>query len=115
MNRTLLVAFNGEPVCFAHVLLNALDMHAKGFIVKIVVEGTATKLVPELEKDGNPFRALYVQAKELNLFEGVCKACSAQMKTLEEVQNSGLTLLDEMRGHPSIGRYMTEGYTIITF
>ncbi len=115
MNKVLLVAFNGELVCFAHVLLNALDMHSKGFAVKIVIEGTAVKLAPELEKEENPFRSLYKQARELNLLEGVCKACSAQMKVLDQVEKAGLTLLGDMKGHPSIGRYMTEGYTVITF
>lgn len=115
MNKVALVAFNGELVCFAHVLLNALDMNSRGFDVKIVVEGTATKLVPELEKDENPFKGLYRQAKELNLFDGVCKACSSQMKVLEQIEKAGLNLLGDMKGHPSMGRYMLEGYTVITF
>lgn len=115
MNKVLLVAFNGELVCFAHVLLNALDMHSKGFDVKIVIEGTAVKLIPELEKEENPFRALYKQAREINLIEGVCKACSTQMKTVDQVEKAGLVLLGEMKGHPSIGRYVTEGFTVITF
>ncbi len=115
MNKVVLIAFNGEPVCFAHVLLNALDMKDKGFEVRIIVEGTATKLVPELEKEDNPFRALYRQARELGLFEGACRACSAQMKVLEQVEKAGLYLLGDMKGHPSIGRYMLQGYTAITF
>jgi hypothetical protein len=32
-NRVVLVAFNGESMCFVHVLLNALDMKAKGYEV----------------------------------------------------------------------------------
>lgn len=115
MNKAVLVAFNGELVCFAHVLLNALDMNGKGFEVKIVVEGTATKLIPELEKEENPFRALYKQARELDLFEGACKACSVQMKVIDQIEKSGLNLLGDMKGHPSIGRYMLDGYTVVTF
>jgi len=115
MNKVVLVAFNGELVCFAHVLLNALDMKEKGFEVKIVIEGTACKLVPELEKEENPFKALYKKAKELNLFDGACKACSGQMKVLEQVEKAGLTLLGEMKGHPSLGSYVLNGFTVITF
>jgi len=29
--KVALVAFNGEPMCFVHVLLNALDMEEKGY------------------------------------------------------------------------------------
>ena len=28
--KTVLFVFNGDPMCFIHVLLNALDMHAAG-------------------------------------------------------------------------------------
>ncbi len=30
MNKNALVVFNGELLCFVHVLLNALDMHEGG-------------------------------------------------------------------------------------
>ena len=48
MKKVVLFAFNGDFMCFIHVLLNALDMHEKSYDVKIVIEGSATKLVPEL-------------------------------------------------------------------
>ena len=50
MKKTALFVFNGDPMCFIHVVLNALDMHTKGEDVKIIVEGAAVKLVPELVK-----------------------------------------------------------------
>lgn len=43
MKKTALFVFNGDPMCFIHVLLNALDVRKKGCEVKIVVEGSATK------------------------------------------------------------------------
>jgi hypothetical protein len=59
MKKTVLFVFNGDPMCFIHVLLNALDMKDKGYKSKIVIEGAATKLIPELEKKGNPMHALW--------------------------------------------------------
>ncbi|MCK4604812.1 MAG: hypothetical protein KAU41_09025 [Deltaproteobacteria bacterium] len=50
MKKVALFAFNGELMCFIHVLLNTLDMNERGHEVKIVIEGAATKLVPELAK-----------------------------------------------------------------
>ncbi|WP_247648420.1 cytoplasmic protein [Pseudodesulfovibrio sp. zrk46] len=110
-----LYAFNGELMCFVHVLLNALDMNEKGKSPLIVIEGAAVKLVGELEKESCPFHALYMKTKEAGLIDGVCKACSAKMKVMEEVQASGLPLLDDMSGHPSMAAYADKGYTIITF
>lgn len=50
MKKFALFVFNGDPMCFIHVLLNALDMSEKGYEARIIIEGAATKLIPELEK-----------------------------------------------------------------
>ena len=110
-----LYAFNGELMCFVHVLLNALDMADKGTEVSIVFEGSSVKLVPELEKPENPFHALYKQCKERKLIDGACKACSSKLGVLEAVQKAGLPLLDGMSGHPPMSAYMVRGYTVLTF
>ncbi len=115
MQKVALVAFQGEAMCFVHVLLNALDMQQRGLTVKIIIEGMAVKLPPELNKPDHTFNALYAKTKEAGLIEGVCKACSAKLGSLADVQAQGLPLLDDMSGHPSLGRYLAEGYTIITF
>lgn len=64
MKKIVLFAFNGDFMCFIHVLLNALDMNEKGHEVKIVIEGSATKLIPELKKKGNPMYALFQKAPD---------------------------------------------------
>jgi hypothetical protein len=38
MEKVALFAFKGEPLCFVHVLLNALDMKEKG-IARYRMEG----------------------------------------------------------------------------
>jgi len=96
-------------------LLNALDMKAKGMDVKVVIEGSATKLVPDLAKQGNPMVSLYTQAKEQGLIDGVCKACSNKMGTLDAAKKEGLKLLDDMAGHPGMARYQAQGFEVITF
>jgi hypothetical protein len=115
MKRIAFFAFNGEAMCFIHVLLNAIEMNEKGHEVKVVVEGAATKLIPELARAENPMHRLYEKAKGLGLIDGACKACSNKMGALEGVQEQGLRLLDEMSGHPSMARYREEGFEIITF
>ncbi len=113
--KIALVAFNGEPMCFVHVLLNALDMKEKGYEVKVVIEGSATKLVNELVKEGVPFGELYAKVKEAGLFDCICKACAAKMGALDGAIAQGLDARGEMTGHPSLARYMEDGFEIITF
>ncbi len=54
--KVALFAFNGDPMCFAHVLLNALDLKERGFDVKVVIEGTATTQVAELSDESKPLQ-----------------------------------------------------------
>ncbi len=115
MKKIVLFAFNGELMCFIHVLLNAMDMQEKGWEVRIVIEGAATKLVSELAKPDNPLHKLYEKVKALYLIDGACRACSKKMDALEAVKSEGLKFLDEMAGHPSIARYKEEGYEVIVF
>ncbi|HAR94511.1 MAG TPA: cytoplasmic protein [Deltaproteobacteria bacterium] len=115
MRKVVLFAFNGELTCFVHVLLNGLDMKERDYDVKIVIEGPATKLVPEISQDGAMFHDLYAKAKGLDIIAGACKACSAKMGALEGIRSEGITLLDDISGHPSMARYQLEGYEVITF
>ena len=115
MKKLALFVFNGDPMCFIHVLLNALDMKAKGYEAKIIVEGAATKLLPELAKADNPLNMLWTKAKSAGLVQGACKACSQKMETVEAVRSQGLSLLDDMNGHPGMAFYRNQGFEVITF
>jgi hypothetical protein len=115
MEKLALFAFNGDSLCFIHVLLNAIDMKENGHDVKIIMEGSATRLIPEIAEQGNPLLPLYQKAKDQNLIDGACKACSSKMKVAEAVEKEGLPFLDEMSGHPSMRRYMDNCYRVIVF
>ncbi len=110
-----LYAFNGELMCFVHVLLNGLDMAEKGTKVSIIFEGASVTLISELEKESCPFHKMYIKAKSQGLFEGACKACSVKLKVKEEVEAAGIPLIGEMAGHPAMSDYIEKGYKIITF
>jgi len=115
MKKVVLFAFNGDFMCFIHVLLNALDMKQKGYEVKIVIEGSATKLVPEISAKGNPMYDLYRKVREIDLIDGACRACSGKMGTLDAVEAEGIALLDEVNGHPGMAGYMERGFEVVTF
>jgi predicted DCC family thiol-disulfide oxidoreductase YuxK len=58
---------------------------------------------------------LWEKVLENGLVEGVCKACSNKMQTLNSIDAMGLALLSEMSGHPGIASYRHQGFDIITF
>jgi hypothetical protein len=102
-------------MCFAHVLLNALDIKERGGEAKIIIEGQATKLLQDLNRPENTFHPLYVKTRDAGLIEGVCRACATKTGSIAEAQSQGLRLLDDMSGHPSLGCYLEAGFTILTF
>lgn len=113
--KTVIFAFRGNPMCFIHVLLNGIDLHGSGREGKIVIEGEAVTLVPEMRKPDHFLFSLYQKAKELGLIDAVCKACSIKLGVAEEVEKEGLPLRGDMSGHPSMRAYLDKDYQIVTF
>lgn len=112
MKKYALFAFRGDPMCFIHVMLNAIDLKTKGHEVKVILEGEAVKLIKPMQEDNNP---LFHKMQDQNLIDCVCRACSAKLGVLEYNEQSGIRLADEMSGHPAMSTYTDQGYEIITF
>lgn len=110
-----LFAFRDDLVVFVHVLKNALDMNEKGWTVKVILEGSATGLLPKLADPEDSLHKIWEQAKKAGLIAGVCKACSMKMGTLEEASRQKLIPLQSMGGHPSMADFMDEGFEILVF
>ncbi|NLH49382.1 MAG: cytoplasmic protein [Myxococcales bacterium] len=116
VKKAALFAFNGEPMCFVHVLLNAFDLKERDYAVTIVIEGSATKLIKEFqEHPEQPFAALYFQARDAGLIDCACLACATKMGAADSAREQGIELRGEMKGHPSIGHYLEHGYEVFTF
>ena len=115
MKKIAIFAFNGEAMCFAHALLNANDLFDKGYDVKLIIEGSATKQIKELTNPQKPFAKLYGSIKEKGLIDCVCKACANVMGVLASVTEQNLPLGNDLKGHPSIEKYIKLGYEIVIF
>lgn len=113
--KTALFVFNGDPMCFIHVLLNALDMHEKGREVRVVMEGASGKLVQFVTNPEHRLHQLFTRVREAGLLDGVCRACAATLGVTEQVEQAGIALIGDMQGHPSMRAYMDAGFQIITF
>jgi hypothetical protein len=115
VKKIALFVFDGDPGCFIHVALNAMDMKDRGYDVKVVIEGDATKLVSLLRNETKPGALEFKKLKALGLIDCVCKACARKNTVLPAVVEQGLKPCDEMAGHPSIARYIEEGYQVVVF
>ncbi|MDY0390283.1 MAG: DsrE family protein [Desulfobulbus oligotrophicus] len=115
MKKHVFFAFRDNPLCFIHVLLNSLDMAAKGMEGKIVLEGEAVTLVPIMADSSHFLHPLYRKARERNLFIGACRACSAKLNVTDAITKENIPLIGEMSGHPAMSAFIDQGYTILTF
>ena len=115
MKKVVLVSFNGDAMCFIHVLLNAIDMSERSWDARIILEGASTKLIPDLESKTSFLNPLWEKAREKKLVEGICKACSNKMGSLKAAEEAGLKPLSDMSGHPSLAAYLEKGFEVITF
>jgi len=128
MKKIALFAFNGDPMCFIHVLINAMELKDNGNEVALVIEGSATKLVKllsggtgleEFKKNNSKMFDLLTQnlriVKDAGIISCVCQACAKQMGALDDVKEAGLPLCGELKGHPSMSRFIDAGYEIISF
>ena len=113
-DRIAIFAFNGEPMCFVHALLNALNMRQNGIDVALIIEGTATKTFCSFADADAEFHGLYEGVSQQGLVDCVCQACSHKTGVLEEVKRLGLPLCSELNGHPAMSRYVAEGYQIVS-
>ena len=112
MEKILFYVMEGEKMCFNHAMLNAEALLDAGKEVKIILEGKSVKLPKVLEDEKNP---LYKKLLEAGLIVGVCKACSKVLGAYEDNERLGLTLLDDMKGHAGMEKYVSEGYQVLVF
>jgi len=115
MNKTIIFAFRGDPMCFVHVLLNGLDLAERGMEGKIIIEGDAVALIPKMAKPGHFLNQLYTRARDRDVIVGACRACSTKLGVAEAVKKEGVELIGKMSGHPAMSTYIEQGYTILTF
>jgi hypothetical protein len=115
MTKVVLLAFEGKDMCFIHALANALDMKEKGFDVKVILEGAATLTAAQMGKEDHGFHGLYKEVKDKGLIDCACLACSKKMGAYEDLQKQGIPFRGEMKGHPPLADYISQGYQVISF
>lgn len=109
MKKIAFFAFRNNKMCFQHILLNAIDIKEKGGESKIIFEGEAV-LLPQVLTD-NP---LYKKAKDMDLIDGVCEACSKMMEVYDVNKKLDINFLNDLNGHPAMAKYLEKGYEIVT-
>jgi len=91
--KIALFAFNSDPVVFAHCLLNALNIQARGWEVKVIIEADATRQVSLLRNETKPFAPIWQRAKNAKLIDCVCRACAQRNTIVPAVIEQGFEVM----------------------
>lgn len=97
----------------ANALETVKEFQEGGDEIVLIFDGAGTRWIGELS---NPDHRLHQQWNAVRAsVAGVCRFCAMAFGVKEEVEKSGIPLLSEYEGHPSIRKLVTQGYQIITF
>ena len=80
--------------------------------VELVFDGAGTQWVPELEDESHDYHELYQAVKDDT---SVCDFCSGAFGVEDAVADSGLDVVDENDGHPSMRSLVADDYEILTY
>jgi hypothetical protein len=125
MQKTLLVVLSdpksGTEEALGRVfnaMAMAYDLQERSADVRLVLQGTATRWASELSKPEHALHALYSAIS--GVVDGACGGCADVFGATESVEQVSLPLLRDLvvpgtTGLTSLGRYLADGYSIITF
>jgi hypothetical protein len=97
----------------ANALEVAKEFQEGGDEVTVIFDGAGTRWIGELSRTDHRLHRQF-SAVRANV-AGACRYCAAAFGVTEEVQASGIPLLGEFEGHPSIRKLVLQDYQIITF
>lgn len=98
----------------SHALLYAKQSLEAGLEVKLIFDGGGTEWAAEMTKESNHFHKLYEELIEGGVVFNVCDSCAKAFKVEEELKAVKGSFSEEDQGHPNIGKYLANGWEVIT-
>jgi hypothetical protein len=118
MSKTAIVVLadtesHGDLGRLANAIETAKELKKADDEVKIIFDGAGVKWIPQLAKADNKLHNSFEKLR--GNIAGVCSFCSNAFGVKNAVLSTGIKLLDEFEGHPSLKHYIDNDYQVITF
>ncbi|MGH2798718.1 MAG: DsrE family protein [Thermoleophilaceae bacterium] len=97
----------------ANALTTVEDFAEHGDQVALVFDGAGTRWAAELVKEENELHPAFEKVRDK--VAGACHYCAGAFDVREELEQSGVPLLREHKGHPSVRSLVDDGFEVITF
>jgi hypothetical protein len=96
----------------ANALTLAKEGKEAGDDVRVVLDGAGTKWAGELAAENHKYHRLF---EEIRGDAGACAYCARAYGVKDRVEASGVQMLDEYKGHPSVRQLISDGFEVVTF
>jgi hypothetical protein len=97
----------------SNALTSVREFKEEGQEVSLIFDGAGTKWIGELSDSDHKYNRHFESVKDD--IHGACAYCARAFGVKDEVQESGVELLGEFEGHPSLAKLVGQGYQVITF
>jgi hypothetical protein len=96
-----------------HALLYSKELKEGGYDVALIFDGAGTGWAEKMQDPANKLNSLFVSLKSAGVTEVVCDFCAGAFKVKDKIKGSGLPLVAEYQGHPSLKKWIDQGYQVI--
>ena len=98
---------------FTNAIELAKEAKEQGDQVKVIFDGAGTRWIPLVTQGDGPMQKMFAGVQDV--VTGACAFCAGAFGVKEAVQESGIPLLSEYEGHPSLQKLIAAGYHVVTF
>lgn len=96
-----------------HALLYATELKEAGYEVALVFDGAGTEWAKALLDPENKLHSAYKKLEKAGVTRIICDFCSRAFHVREDLQKGTIPLVAEFEGHPSLVKWIKQGYTPI--
>ena len=98
-----------------HALLYARELKERGHEVVLIFDGAGTEWAEEFSNPDSQskLKATYDELRKLGVVEVVCDFCANAFQVKERLAARQAPLIAEYAGHPSIAKWIEQGYALI--
>jgi sulfur relay (sulfurtransferase) complex TusBCD TusD component (DsrE family) len=103
------------PARAFHAILYSQELHEQGHTVRLMFDGAATAWIEEFTNPASThmLKPAYEKFQKLGITEIICDYCAGAYKVQSSLAGRDLPLVSEYQGHPSLAKWVEQGYQIL--
>ncbi len=80
---------------------------------RIIFDGAGTQAAAAFAEKEHKYNELFEKVRAQ--IEGACSYCAGAFEVTEKIKEANISLIDEVKGHPSFKKLIDAGYQVLVF